>query len=119
MKLSHLVRQANNIYQLHLTDEERRELHRRLISAGFESQIRPAETRDLLDAILQTTDHLRARPRMATATTRLYSGMKKEAIAGQHDGCPRCQQTMQSVLLAAERQADYCQACAITLPVKV
>lgn len=117
MKLSHLVQQANDIYQLGLNDEDKREVQRRLVSAGFEQKIE--QPSDAIDAVLQTTDHLRSRSKMATAATRMYSGMKTEVVAEHQDGCPRCQQKMKRVMLVSERTADYCQACAITLPVRV
>ena len=115
MKLSHLVQQANDTYRLGLNNEEKRELQRRLVSAGFEPNIKH-RTSEAIDAILQTTDHLRSRPQVATAT---YRGMKTEVVAGHDEGCPRCRQGMHRVLLVSERQADYCQGCAIALPVRV
>ena len=116
MKLSQLIQQANDIYRLSLTASEKHELQRRLASAGFESDV-GRQTPEVLDAVLQTADNLRQRPRLATATTQAYSAMKVEAAA-EHDGCPRCRQSMCRVVLIGERQADYCQACAITLPTK-
>jgi hypothetical protein len=117
MKLSNLIEQADTIYRLSLSQGEKQELQRRLVSAGYDKSIAPGRTSQLVDDVLQTTDHIRQRPQLATATTSLYSGMKVEA-APAHDGCPRCQQPMKRVALLSERQADYCQGCAITLPLK-
>lgn len=116
MKLSQLIQQANDIYRLSLTAGEKHEVQRRLASAGFDGDV-GRQTPEALDAVLQTADHLRNRPKLATATTQAYSAMKVEAVA-EHDGCPRCKQRMARVVLIADRRADYCQACAITLPTK-
>ena len=117
MKLSKLIDQADTIYRLCLSAREKHELQRRLVSAGYDQTVAPDRTSPLIDDVLQTTDSLRQRPQLATATTDLYSGMKVEAAAG-HDGCPRCQQPMKRITLLSERHADYCQGCAITLPTK-
>lgn len=117
MKLSKLVDQADTIYRLCLSVREKQELQRRLVSAGYGTDVKADCTSSLVDAVLQTTDSLRQRPQLATATTQLYSGMKTEAVA-QQDGCPRCRQPMKRVVLLSERTADYCQGCAITLPMK-
>lgn len=117
-KLANLVDQADSIYKLCLSAREKQELQRRLVSAGYDGDVAPAATPRLIDDVLQTTDSIRQRPQLATATTEVYSGMKVEAAAG-HDGCPRCRQPMKRISLLSERQADYCQGCAITLPMKV
>ena len=117
MKLSKLVEQADTIYNLCLSVREKQELQRRLVSAGYDSDVPARTTSRLIDDVLQTTDSLRQRPHLATATTTVYSGMKIETTAAL-DGCPRCRQPMKRVALLSERQADYCQGCAITLPTK-
>jgi formamidopyrimidine-DNA glycosylase len=116
MKLSQLIHQANTVYDLRLRGGEKQELQRRLISAGFDSEINKPATSAVLDAILQTTDSLRSR-RLATATTSLYSDMKTvTAAAANQDGCPRCGGRMKMVALVNDREAHYCGGCAITLP---
>lgn len=113
MKLSHLIGQANDTYRLRLDETEKRELQRRLVSAGYHADCRTSQTSTVIDAVLQTTDGLRSR-HSAVAS---YSGMKVEAV-GDLDGCPRCHQQMRRVELVDERHADYCGVCAITLPIR-
>lgn len=114
MKLSHLIKQANKIYDLALGDDETRELQRRLVAAGYDSTVSLSSTPAIIDAVLQTTDSLRSSRQVVAS---VYSGMKVEAAAEQ-DGCPRCHQPMRRVELVNERRADYCQICAITLPTR-
>lgn len=114
MKLSQLIQQADTIYDLALGETDKRELQRRLASAGYESEFDSARTPDVIDAVLQTADSLRSRRNLAVAS---YSGLKVEA-APQQDGCPRCHQQMKRVELVNDRNADYCQSCAITLPIR-
>lgn len=114
MKLSRLIEQADDIYELKLGRSAKQELQRRLVSAGFRQTVTDASK--AIDAILQTSDHLSGRRQMATAAL-AYSDMKRESVA-THDGCPRCHQRMQRIELVDARQADYCQSCAIALPVK-
>lgn len=117
MKLSKLIEQADTIYKLRLTSGEKQELQRRLVSAGYDQKVLPDRMSPLIDDVLQTTDSIRQRPQLATATTAVYSGMKVETTAA-HDGCPRCKQPMKRIMLLSERQADYCHGCAITLPMR-
>jgi len=114
MKLSQLIQQADTVYDLELREDEKRDLQRRLVSAGYDADLSSSDTSKVLDAVLQTTDSLRSRRNVAVAS---YSGMKVEA-APEQDGCPRCHQGMKRVGLVNDRQADYCQTCAITLPVR-
>ena len=113
MKLSQLICQADTTYGLGLQLSEKRELQRLLISAGYHTEFSPSKTSQVIDAVLQTTDNLRSRPRRVAVAN--YSGLKVES-AVEHDGCPRCHQPMQQVALVNDRKADYCAACAITLP---
>jgi hypothetical protein len=117
MRLSGLIEQADAVYGLALGETERHELHRRLTCAGFGPTVDRKVTTRVLDAVFQTADSIRNEPQIATATTNLYSGMK-QVTAEPNDQCPRCHQGMNRVELVGERQADYCQACCIALPVK-
>lgn len=118
MKLTDIIDQANNTYALRLTSSERRTLQYRLVGAGYRAAVTSRQIGPALDAILQTTDHLRSRPRLAVATADTYGQMKIESSAESTDGCPRCSQTMTQVGLVGDRIARYCPACNVTLPMR-
>lgn len=110
MKLSSLINQANATYNLGLGDDDVRRVHRRLRAAGYQDVVQ--------DATAAIDETLRVVGNMTSAAHRVYSAMKVEA-AVDHDGCPRCHQPFRVVALTGDRQANYCQGCAITLPLKV
>jgi hypothetical protein len=110
MKLSTLITQANRTYALGLEARDLVEVYRKLKAAGYRDTVRAATT--VVDAVLDTADGVRRDP------GRVYARMKREVQAA-HDGCPRCQQSLRVVGLVGDRQAQYCQACAIALPIKV
>jgi len=110
MKLSSLITQANRTYSLGLGDREISDVYRRLKAAGYGDTVATAST--VVDAVLRTADVVQRDPRS------LYSRMKQQATAATAD-CPRCHQGLRVVSLVGDRQARYCQACAIALPIKV
>jgi len=118
MKLIRIIDQANDIYKLRLTRNERETLQYRLVGAGFCAQVGSNQVSAVIDAILQTTDHLRARPKLAVVTANSYSNLKSESVAAADGICPRCHQPMRQVQLVGGRYASYCEACNVALPLR-
>lgn len=110
MKLSTLITQANRTYSLGLGEGDVVEVYRKLKAAGYRDVVTAGS--DVVDAVLATADGVQRDPRA------LYARMKQEARADT-PGCPRCHQNLRVVSLVADRQASYCQVCAIALPLKV
>lgn len=113
MKLSKFIQQANATYGLGLEPSDVIEVHRRLRAASFTGQVTNASK--ALDAVLQTSDVVR---RKRTRANAVYASMKEEPVLAD-TGCGRCRAPYRTVKLMGGREARYCQACNITLPMKV
>jgi hypothetical protein len=114
MKIVELIKQANSALGLHLTRDEASELRRKMVAAGYH-EVKEQRTSAATDALLLVLDKMRDRPKLATAATNHYRGLKR-VTASAIDGCPRCRQRLAPVVLVADRQAAYCGNCKIALP---
>jgi len=118
MDLKMLIQKANTTYGLGFSPSEAVELHHRLRMAGFNSEVASASTSKAIDAILTMSDQIK-KPVPRQAPRVVYASLKREVEAA-HDSseCPRCKAGMKAVQLVGSREAAYCQACGIVLPVK-
>jgi len=119
MNLKPLIEQANESYGLGLDSGSVNDLYHRMISAGYKNEIQSPRTGQVLDTILAMSDQLQKQSPNARAARSVYASLKHETVASSDGKCPRCQAQLQEVHLVGARQALYCGACAITLPVKV
>jgi formamidopyrimidine-DNA glycosylase len=115
MDLKSLIVRANTTYGLGLDASRVDELQRRLRLAGLGIEIQASQTGEALDTILSLSDHLEP----DSSPRSVYASLKQEAVADLDGACPRCRGAMKSVKLVGSREAQYCQACNITLPIKV
>ncbi len=122
MKLQQLIVTANKTYALGLDVDQLTVLYNRMRTSGYTTEVPKGKTSVVIDAILSMSDQIGSRPATATASvaSEVYASMKVEAGGNFiEDSCPRCRAKIQSVKLVGGRGASYCQACHITLPLKV
>jgi hypothetical protein len=109
-----LIAKANETYSLGLDEGATDELFNRMRRAGFGTEIISSKASEAIDTILVMQKQI-----ATGAPQAIYADLKVEADLPSDDHCPRCKGGIRRVLLVGKRQANYCQACGITLPVKV
>ena len=122
MKLAELVQQANKTYRLGLDKDQMVTVQQRLRMAGHSASLETAVISSVLDDALSIADDVKKSPNGALQGRVLqgYRSLKKEATASAspENKCPRCGDGLKPVKLVSEREARYCKACHITLPLR-
>jgi len=123
MKLAELVQQANKTYQLGLSPDQMVAVRQRLKMAGHTASLESTVIGSVLDEVLAIADDVKSNKVNATLQGRVlrsYRDLKKETTAAvPANKCPRCGDGLKPVKLVSEREAKYCGACHITLPLRV
>lgn len=118
MKIQALIQQANTTYDLNLDHRSSAELLNRMKMAGYGATVTADAAPKAIDTILTLSDQI---PRLKEKKPHsVYASLKQEATAEPDEStCQRCRGKTQQVELVGGRTATYCQACSITLPLKV
>lgn len=120
MKLQSLIVQANTVYSLSLDQDGINSVLSQMRMKGH-AMVTEKPIGPTVDAILAVADKVKAPERKTRRShTEIYASLKAEAQSPvDSDSCPRCKAGIRTVKLVGGRSASYCQACNITLPMKV
>lgn len=113
MKLKALVQQTNATYDLKISEARVPQLVNTMRSAGFSQEV---EGRRLSEAV----DFIIAHVKKPVTIGASYSSLKNDIVADAGMVCPiDHRNAMATIKLVRDREALYCKACNVTLPLKV
>ncbi len=120
MKLQSLIVQANTVYSLGLDQDGITSVLSQMRMKGH-AMVTEKPVSPTVDAIFAIADNVKNPWRKTRRShTEIYANLKAEAQSPvDNDNCPRCKTEVRTVKLVGGRSASYCQACNITLPMKV